>query len=70
MATPEFWRNLKKEFLALPTVGSEFRADRLSPFTGEVPPQRGPFPISCPNQSLKQQWDTLFKRGCDALSEI
>jgi hypothetical protein len=69
MADSEFWRNLAKEFRALPKLGTEFRADRWLSISGEVPPQPPTWSVSCSNRSVEQQWKALAKRGGDALSE-
>jgi hypothetical protein len=65
----EFWRDLAKEFRSLQTPSGEFRVDRWLSITGEVPPQSATWSISCSNRSVRQQWETLAKRGGDALSE-
>jgi hypothetical protein len=50
-------------------MAGELRADRWLPLDDQVPPQTAFWSISCPNRGLKQQWETLAKRGGDALSE-
>jgi hypothetical protein len=69
MAGSEFWRNLAKEFRALPTMGTEFRADRCLSTTDQMVPQGATWLISCSNRSLERQWEPLAKRGGNALSE-
>jgi hypothetical protein len=64
----EFWRDLRKEFSSLQTLSRELRADRSLPITGDVPPPSAIWTIFCSDRILQQRWETLAKRGGDALS--